>query len=124
MRFLIIAHTTKTVCLGASVDAFKKGDWTPLMIASTSSKIQAAKIVHILLRHRANPELKNKDGWTAMHLACKAGNIDVVMQLASAKSSLLTEPSRSGRISLHIAGMFHWSNNHSYPKKCVLHIYL
>ncbi|KAF4525210.1 hypothetical protein B566_EDAN008317 [Ephemera danica] len=79
------------------------------MIASTLNKPQAVQIVQTLLQHGANPRLKNKDGWTAMHLACKAGNMDLVSQLALAEPKLIMYPSRNGRIPLHIAAL----NRHS-----------
>jgi ankyrin repeat protein len=75
------------------------------MIASSMTGPGASKIAQLLISHGANCKLKNKDGWTSMHLACKHGNIDIVELLASTEPNLLLEPSRNGRLPIHIAGI-------------------
>lgn len=109
---------------GASVDAFKKGDWTALMVATTLIGEQGTHIVQFLISKGANVALKNKDGWTAMHLACKYGNIQTIRLLADTQLSLLLEPSRNGRLPIHIAGMWHcvyyYTNNNNIAPIVVL----
>ena len=53
------------------VNALKLADWTPLMLACT--KPGNGKVVELLLKHGARPELKNKDGWNAFHLVTRKG---------------------------------------------------
>ena len=55
---------------GVEVDALKRADWTPLMLAATKSGNDA--VVAALLGGGADPALQNKDGWTAFHLAARA----------------------------------------------------
>ncbi|CAB3381853.1 Hypothetical predicted protein [Cloeon dipterum] len=90
---------------GAEVDSFKKGDWTSLMVASAQTGAAAAEIAEILIDAGANAELKNKDGWTAMHIACRTGHVTVVQLLARHRPTLVTTPSRNGRLPLHIAAL-------------------
>ena len=45
---------------GAQVDAIKKADWTPLMLACTKIGPQALSVVKLLMHHGANSSLKNK----------------------------------------------------------------
>ena len=56
------------------MDALKRADWTPLMLACTKSGNGA--VVAALLEGGADPALQNKDGWTAFHLAARAANDD------------------------------------------------
>ena len=55
---------------GVEVDALKRADWTPLMLACTKAGNDA--VVAALLEGGADPALQNKDGWTAFHLAARA----------------------------------------------------
>ena len=55
---------------GVEVDALKRADWTPLMLACTKSGNEG--VVAALLEAGADPALQNKDGWTAFHLAARA----------------------------------------------------
>jgi len=89
--------------LGAEVDSFKKGDWTSLMVSCAQTGPEVPQIVKILLNNGADAELINKDGWTAMHIASRTGQLDTVQLLAEHRSNLVTTPSRNGRIPLHIA---------------------
>ena len=56
------------------MDALKRADWTPLMLACTKAGNEC--IVSALLEGGANAKLKNKDGWTAFHLAARAAEED------------------------------------------------
>lgn len=74
------------------------------MVACALSGARAASIVRILLDSGANAELRNKDDWTVMHIASKAGNLDTIRLLANHRPALITSPSRNGRLPIHIAG--------------------
>ena len=52
------------------MDALKRADWTPLMLACT--KPGNGSIIAALLEGGADPSLQNKDGWTAFHLSARA----------------------------------------------------
>lgn len=55
-----------------NVDALKRGDWTPLMIAALKGRLD---IIQELDRAGCRLDLANKDGRTALHLAAQNGNI-------------------------------------------------
>ena len=68
------------------VDALKRADWTPLMLACTKAGNDA--VVAALLEAGADPKLQNKDGWTAFHLASRAaeegtGVLQILLQYDS-----------------------------------------
>lgn len=89
---------------GASVDALKRGDWTPLMLACTKSGPAACRCISILLGANANAHLRNKDGWTPLLIACRAGDENAVDLLLKHSSKCIDDRSNNGRSSLHIAG--------------------
>ncbi len=70
---------------GANIDAVT-GTYqrTPMMLASWNNK---PKIVKLLLEHKARTDLKDNDGWTALHPAAFYGNLSVV-QLLVGKSNV------------------------------------
>lgn len=89
---------------GASVDALKRGDWTPLMLACTKSGHAAFQCVVSLLTAKANVRLRNKDGWTPLLIACRAGDENVVNLLLTHTPECIDDLSNNGRSALHIAG--------------------
>ncbi|XP_025155021.1 ankyrin repeat domain-containing protein 16 isoform X2 [Harpegnathos saltator] len=91
---------------GASVDALKRGDWTPLMLACTKSGHAAYRCIVTLLMAKANARLRNKDGWTPLLIACRAGDENVVDLLLKHMPDCIDERSNNGRSTLHIAA-FH-----------------
>lgn len=78
-----------------NVNALKRGDWTPMMVAGMLSSdhccshshvliIQIFKalkgrldIIQILEKAGGRIDLVNKDGRTALHLACQQGNFSI-----------------------------------------------
>ena len=93
---------------GANINAVKKADWTPLMLACTK---QDASIVQILLDHGADPLFKNKDGWNSLHIAVREGNFEIVnsilihsANIPEKKKELCLTKSKNGRSLLHTAG--------------------
>ncbi|XP_037068546.1 ankyrin repeat domain-containing protein 16-like [Pollicipes pollicipes] len=101
------AHFSQLECLevlikaGCDVNALKRADWTPLMLASTRPD---EPCVAALLGAGALPLLANKDGWTAAQLAARAGHLAVLERLLAAEPRLLDSRSRTGRTLLHTAG--------------------
>ncbi|XP_011870346.1 PREDICTED: ankyrin repeat domain-containing protein 16-like isoform X2 [Vollenhovia emeryi] len=91
---------------GASVDALKRGDWTPLMLACTKSGPAARQCINTLLAADANAYLRNKDGWTPLLIACRAGDENVVDILLKHLPKCIDDRSNNGRSALHIAA-FH-----------------
>lgn len=89
----------------AQVNAIKRADWTPLMLACTKTGENALKIVKLLLEHGALPDLRNKDGWTALHLACREGDLNIVSVLLNDSERNLLVKTKNGRTVLHIAAL-------------------
>lgn len=100
------AHFSHLDCLqtlikaGCEVDALKRADWTPLMLAATRP---SGVCVAALLAAGARPLLANKDGWTAAQLAARAGHLAVLQLLLTAEPRLTERRSRTGRTLLHTA---------------------
>nr|CAD7446148.1 unnamed protein product [Timema bartmani] len=90
---------------GAEVNALKRADWTPLMLACTKVGPDALEIVNILLGNGAKPQLHNKDGWTALHIASREGDVNIVSAVLNADCSLIKLGSRNGRTPLHTAAL-------------------
>ncbi|CAH1986596.1 unnamed protein product [Acanthoscelides obtectus] len=90
---------------GADVNALKKADWTPLMLACTKTDLEdTTKTVQVLLNHGALVNCKNKDGWTCFHLIAREGNIEILKVLIE-HGLYITEKTRNGRTGLHIAAL-------------------
>ncbi|XP_054714802.1 ankyrin repeat domain-containing protein 16-like isoform X2 [Uloborus diversus] len=84
------------------VDPLKRADWTPLMLACTKNN---ADVVKVLVENGANLLLKNKDGWTAFHIASREGHIDVIKNLLLKNPNLWKTRSNNGRTPLHTASL-------------------
>jgi len=91
---------------GASVDALKRGDWTPLMLACTKSGSAARQCINALLAANANAHLRNKDGWTPLLIACRIGDENVIDILLKHLPKCIDDRSNNGRSALHIAGNY------------------
>lgn len=61
--------------------AVASGGWTPLHSASAGPGKHHAKVVKTLLSHSVNATGQLKNGKSPVHLACEAGNLDVVKLL-------------------------------------------
>uniref|UniRef100_A0A8C3BCL1 Ankyrin repeat domain-containing protein 16 n=1 Tax=Cairina moschata TaxID=8855 RepID=A0A8C3BCL1_CAIMO len=85
---------------GACVDALKRGDWTPLMMACTRQNLE---VIKDLVEHGANPLLKNKDGWNCFHIASREGHGQVLGYLLAASPSSWDTESTTRRTPLHTA---------------------
>lgn len=75
---------------------------TPLMLACTKER---KKMVEVLVGYGASLSLKNKDGWTPFHIACREGHPDIVHFLLDTSPSCWEMVSKNGRTPLHSAGM-------------------
>ncbi|XP_068974496.1 ankyrin repeat domain-containing protein 16-like [Bombus flavifrons] len=91
---------------GADVDALKRADWTPLMLACTKTGSDAYKCIVALLEAKANPLLRNKDGWTSLHLVCRSGDENAFDLLVNKFVERIDDRSNNGRSVMHIAA-FH-----------------
>lgn len=61
-------------------------------------------VIQDLLRHGADPALRNKDGWTAFHIACRKGDPLVVDYLLTFAPDIWRTESKTCRTPLHTAG--------------------
>ncbi|KAK1127387.1 hypothetical protein K0M31_003928 [Melipona bicolor] len=91
---------------GADVDALKRADWTPLMLACTKTGNDAYECILALLEAKANPLLRNKDGWTPLHLICRSGDENAFDLLVNQFAESINDRSNNGRTVMHIAA-FH-----------------
>jgi hypothetical protein len=94
------------VLVGADVNPIKRSDWTPLMLVCTKLGSMALDTAHVLLNHKADPHIMNKDGWTALHIACRIGHRDIVELLLQHFPALVNVRSNNGRFPLHIASKY------------------
>ncbi len=84
---------------GAKVDVVTGiGKYTPMMLASIKNK---PEIVKLLLEHNARTDLKNSDGWTALHFAAYDCNLSIA-QLLVGKSNV-NERDNEGKTPLGLA---------------------
>ncbi|KAG8188361.1 hypothetical protein JTE90_019268 [Oedothorax gibbosus] len=84
------------------VNALKRADWTPLMLACTKPYLE---IVKELLQHGASLDIVNKDGWTAFHIATREGHLDIVKFLLDSNHTVWNTTSKNGRTPLHTASL-------------------
>ncbi|XP_060532811.1 serine/threonine-protein phosphatase 6 regulatory ankyrin repeat subunit A-like [Cylas formicarius] len=97
---------TLLITMGADLNAIKGGDWTPLMLACakvTKDDEQFRFLCYLLLKgHKTLINCQNKDGWTALHLAARVGNVEIVKKLllSSADYNIKT---KNGCTAFHIA---------------------
>ncbi|XP_076178137.1 ankyrin repeat domain-containing protein 16 [Ptiloglossa arizonensis] len=98
VKFLIVE--------GAAVNALKRADWTPLMLACTKTGTEAYECIVALLKAGADPFLRNKDGWTSLHMVCRSGDRNVFDLLLKRCISRIDDRSNNGRSAMHIAA-FH-----------------
>ncbi|XP_048522030.1 ankyrin repeat domain-containing protein 16 isoform X2 [Dendroctonus ponderosae] len=95
----------KLLSYGAEVNALRRGDWTPLMLACT--KIQPVinlKIVKLLVEKGAYINMPNKDGWTCVHILAREGGVDVLHYLINQGLNVCPK-TKNGRTALHIAAL-------------------
>lgn len=79
------------------------------MLACTKTGERALACCQMLLR-KSGPALlsdKNKDGWNALHIAVREGDVSIVNELlvADQNSGQASTRSNNGRTPLHTAGM-------------------
>ncbi|XP_065939501.1 ankyrin repeat domain-containing protein 16-like [Magallana gigas] len=100
---------------GAQVDSLKgadsvigeckprdHGNETPLMLACTKDSIE---VIQELVKSGANVSLKNKDGWTPFHIACREGHLGIVHLLYDHNNTVMNTASKNGRTPLHTAAL-------------------
>ncbi|KAG8576834.1 hypothetical protein GDO81_009995 [Engystomops pustulosus] len=98
---------------GAKVDCLKKADWTPLMMACTRRKID---VIRVLIEHKADPKLKNKDGWNSFHIACREGDPAVITYLLDNFPEIWRTESKIKRTPLHTAVVYFKHENYFFPR--------
>ena len=66
---------------GASVDAVGMYSWTPLLVATRGNHVEA---VDFILEKSPNVNAVDRDGMTALAIACKEGYNEIAFKLLSA----------------------------------------
>nr|XP_023019446.1 ankyrin repeat domain-containing protein 16-like [Leptinotarsa decemlineata] len=90
---------------GANVNALKRADWTPLMLACTKLNPQNSwQTVHLLLENKSIVNYKNKDGWTCAHLIAREGD-ETIFKLLIEYGLEVRAKTSNGRTALHIAAL-------------------
>lgn len=92
---------------GSDINALKRADWTPLMIAVSKCNLQ---IVDFLLKNGSDMRITNKDGWNVLHLATRSGNLELLQLLARYleardQTNVWKLKSKNGRTLMHIAAI-------------------
>ena len=72
------------------------------MLACTKN---CKKMVEILVEYGASLSLRNKDGWTPFHIACREGHPEIVRFLLDTDGSCWETVSKNGRTPLHSSGL-------------------
>ncbi|XP_050302292.1 ankyrin repeat domain-containing protein 16-like [Anthonomus grandis grandis] len=93
---------------GASVNALKRADWTPLMLACTKLQPQSLNIIKDLVHRGAILNVPNKDGWTCNHLLAREGILegtDKIFEYLVSEGLEVSSKTKNGRTSLHIAAL-------------------
>jgi len=80
--------------LGASIEKSKYNEWNPLHVASSKGY---SRLVHLLLERLSDAhkseviEARNKEGSTALSLACRGGHAETVVELIRAGANVNTK---------------------------------
>lgn len=74
------------------------------MLACTKTGNDAYECIIALLEAKANPLLRNKDGWTSLHLTCRSGDENAFDLLVNQFAESINDRSNNGRTVMHIAG--------------------
>ncbi|KAG1196944.1 hypothetical protein G6F35_012895 [Rhizopus arrhizus] len=82
------------------VNAMKRGDWTPLMIAAMKGYLD---IVMILVNAGALLNRTTKDGRSALYLAIQEGHVELAKYLTNQHPQAITQPTKSGRLPIQAA---------------------
>ncbi|XP_076630614.1 ankyrin repeat domain-containing protein 16 [Colletes latitarsis] len=97
------------IAKGAAVNTLKRADWTPLMLACVKTGSEACKCIAALLEAEADVFLRNKDGWTSLHIVCRSGDrnaLNLLLKSSNESISRIGDRSNNGRSVMHIAA-FH-----------------
>lgn len=86
------------------------------MMACTRRNLE---VIQDLVKHGANPLLKNKDGWNTFHIASREGDPLILQYLLSVCPVAWKTESKIGRTPLHTAGMA-WSSAGMQAQICSL----
>ncbi|KAL7325942.1 hypothetical protein PS15p_208355 [Mucor circinelloides] len=89
------------------VNAMKRGDWTPVMIAALKGNLD---IVKFLTESGALLNRHTKDGRTALYLAVQEGHIELSKYLADQYPAAIMQATNSGRLPTQAAAALH--NDH------------
>ena len=81
------------------MNILKRADWTPLMMAAL--KKNSLDVIRLLVEAGSDIKQRNKDGWTALNIASRTGDVQSFQYLLSLDSSGIFVPGYNGRTILH-----------------------
>lgn len=71
----------RSIVIGANVDTTGMYSWTALLVATQGNHLD---VVHLLLDYKPNVNALDKDGCSALTIACKEGYYEIASALMSA----------------------------------------
>ena len=81
------------------MNILKRADWTPLMMAAL--KKNSLDVIRLLVEAGSDIKQRNKDGWTALNIASRTGDVQSFQYLLSLDPSGIFVPGYNGRTILH-----------------------
>lgn len=81
------------------MNILKQADWTPLMMAAL--KKNSLDVIRLLVEAGSDIKQRNKDGWTALNIASRTGDVQSFQYLLSLDPSGIFVPGYNGRTILH-----------------------
>lgn len=74
-----------------------------------AKKTSTCDCVNVLMKYNPERLIKNKDGWSCLHLTARTGDVNVFKSIWNDDIDELLIPSNNGRTVLHITGYIYYS---------------
>ncbi len=84
------------------INALKRSDWTPLMLALTKHNLN---IIKLLIESGADLRLRDKYGWNGFHISVRTGFLPIIQYLLDCDPNICYTLSNNNRSPLHTASI-------------------
>jgi ankyrin repeat protein len=84
------------------INALKRSDWTPLMLALTKRNLD---IIKLLVESGAHLTIKDKYGWNGFHISVRTGFLPIIQYLLDFDPNICYTLSNTNRSPLHTASI-------------------